>query len=150
MAINAAIEAMRAAHATELDRIAGIRCIYNGSLPSLEQHRHRWDSLQRSQHVSLGWFRGLAMVPFDDSRREILGRIFQGLNGYQPESYTGRVTLFRATVRPLLHSLSPDLGWSPVAKEVIVHRIPGDHNTILESAGMNRISELIAQSQNPW
>jgi thioesterase domain-containing protein len=85
-----------------------------------------------------------------DSHREILGRIFQGFNGYQPESYTGRVTLFRATVRPLLHSLSPDLGWSPVAKEVIVHRIPGDHNTILESAGMNRISDLIAQSQDPW
>jgi amino acid adenylation domain-containing protein len=84
-----------------------------------------------------------------DSRREILGRIFQGFNGYQPESYTGRVTLFRASVRPLLHSLSPDLGWSRVAREVIVHRILGDHNTILESAGMNRIGDLIAQSQNP-
>jgi thioesterase domain-containing protein len=85
-----------------------------------------------------------------DSRREILGRIFQGFNGYQPESYAGRVTLFRASIRPLLHSLSPDLGWSSVAKEVIVHRIPGDHNRILESAGMNRISDLINQSQNPW
>jgi thioesterase domain-containing protein/acyl carrier protein len=85
----------------------------------------------------------------NDSRGEILGRIFQGFNGYQPEPYTGRVTLFRASVRPLFHSLSPDLGWSRVAKEVIVHRILGDHNTILESAGMNRISDLIAQSQNP-
>ena len=43
--VNAAIEAMRAAHATELDRIAGIRRIYNGALPSLEARaiREGWN-----------------------------------------------------------------------------------------------------------
>jgi thioesterase domain-containing protein len=83
-----------------------------------------------------------------DDRREILGRIFQSFNGYQPESYAGRVTLFRASVRPLLHSLSPDLGWSSVAQEVVVYRIPGDHNTILESAGIDLISDLISSSED--
>ncbi|MFM8216386.1 MAG: hypothetical protein ACKN82_17355, partial [Pirellula sp.] len=43
--VNAAIEAMRSAHATELDRIAGIRSIYNGALPSLEARaiREGWN-----------------------------------------------------------------------------------------------------------
>ena len=43
--VNAAIEAMRSAHATELDRIAGIRRIYNGALPSLEARaiREGWN-----------------------------------------------------------------------------------------------------------
>jgi amino acid adenylation domain-containing protein len=81
-----------------------------------------------------------------DSRREILGRIFQGFHGYQPGSYAGRVTLFRASVRPLLQSLSPDLGWSSVAQEVIVHRVAGDHDTILEPVGMKRMCDLIIES----
>jgi hypothetical protein len=43
--VTAAIEAMRSAHATELDRIAGIRRIYNGALPSLEARaiREGWN-----------------------------------------------------------------------------------------------------------
>jgi len=82
-----------------------------------------------------------------EDRHEILSRIFQGFNAYRPEPYGDRVTLFRASVRPLLRSLSPDLGWSSVAREVLVHQVPGDHNTILEPAGLNRISDLIIQSQ---
>ena len=83
-----------------------------------------------------------------DDRHEILSRIFQGFNAYRPEPYGDRVTLFRASVRPLLHSLSPDLGWSSVTQKVRVHRIPGDHNTIIESAGLHRISDLILSSEN--
>ncbi len=83
-----------------------------------------------------------------DDRHEILSRIFQGFNAYRPEPYGDRVTLFRASVRPLLHSLSPDLGWSRVAQEVHVHQVPGDHNTIIEPAGLNRISDLILSSKN--
>lgn len=43
--VNAAIEAMRLAHATELDRIAAIRRIYNGALPSVEARaiREGWN-----------------------------------------------------------------------------------------------------------
>jgi hypothetical protein len=43
--VNAAIEAMRLAHATELDRIAAIRRIYNGTLPSVEARaiREGWN-----------------------------------------------------------------------------------------------------------
>lgn len=54
-----------------------------------------------------------------DDRHEVLSRIFQGFNAYRPEPYGDRVTLFRASVRPLLHNLSPDLGWSSVAQKAI-------------------------------
>ncbi|AMV35240.1 hypothetical protein VN12_24155 [Pirellula sp. SH-Sr6A] len=43
--VNAAIEAMRVAHAAELERIGAIRQIYNGTLPSLEARaiREGWN-----------------------------------------------------------------------------------------------------------
>ena len=65
-----------------------------------------------------------------------------------PEELASRLDKASHNVRPLLHSLSPDLGWSSVAQKVRVHRIPGDHNTIIESAGLNRISDLILSSEN--
>jgi phage major head subunit gpT-like protein len=48
--VTAAIEAMRSAHATELERIAGIRRIYNGTLPQLEARaiREGWN-LEKSE-----------------------------------------------------------------------------------------------------
>jgi acyl-CoA synthetase (AMP-forming)/AMP-acid ligase II/thioesterase domain-containing protein len=51
---------------------------------------------------------------------------------YVPKPYPGRVTLFRARTRPLLHLHGPDLGWKPLAAgglEITV--IPGNHETIL-------------------
>ncbi len=52
---------------------------------------------------------------------------------YTPKHYSGRLTLFRAGTRPLLHSLSADLGWSEwVTGGVEIHSIPGHHASILK------------------
>jgi thioesterase domain-containing protein len=56
------------------------------------------------------------------------------------------VTLFRAATRPLYRHLSPDLGWSGIATHVDVHPVPGDHETILRSASIERISKVIRES----
>ena len=51
---------------------------------------------------------------------------------YSPGPYSGRITVFRTTARPLLHSLEPDLGWSDVVGDrVTVESIPGEHELIL-------------------
>jgi thioesterase domain-containing protein/acyl carrier protein len=81
-----------------------------------------------------------------DYRRKVLGCIFQGFNDYEPKNYRGTVTLFRAVTRPLFHHLSPDLGWSKIAAHVDVHRVPGDHETILCSEQIEHISRIIRES----
>ncbi|MEI6527404.1 MAG: thioesterase domain-containing protein, partial [Planctomycetota bacterium] len=81
-----------------------------------------------------------------DHRRKVLGCIFQSFNDYKPKNYRGRVTLFRALVRPLFKCLSPDLGWSRIAAHVDVHRVPGDHETILHSAQIDCIGKVIRES----
>jgi thioesterase domain-containing protein/acyl carrier protein len=81
-----------------------------------------------------------------DYRRKVLGCIFQSFNDYEPKNYRGKVTLFRAVTRPLFHHLSPDLGWSKIAAHVDVHRVPGDHETILRSEQIERISRIIRES----
>ena len=82
----------------------------------------------------------------DDHRRKVIGCIFQSFNDYKPNNYRGRVTLFRAATRPLYHHLSPDLGWSRIAAHVDVHRVPGDHETILHTAPIEGISRIIRES----
>ncbi|MCE2784974.1 MAG: thioesterase domain-containing protein [Pirellula sp.] len=81
-----------------------------------------------------------------DYRRKVLGCIFQSFIDYEPKNYRGRVTLFRAVTRPLFHHLSPDLGWSKIATHVDVHRVQGDHDTILRSEQIERISRIIKES----
>jgi thioesterase domain-containing protein len=82
----------------------------------------------------------------DDHRRKVIGCIFQSFNDYKPKNYRGRVTLSRAVTRPLFHHLSSDLGWSKIAAYVDVHRVPGDHETILRSEQIERISRIIGES----
>jgi amino acid adenylation domain-containing protein len=81
-----------------------------------------------------------------DHRRKVLGCLFESFNDYKPKNYCGRVTLFRAATRPLYRHLSPDLGWSGIATHVDVHPVPGDHETILRSASIERISKVIRES----
>jgi thioesterase domain-containing protein/acyl carrier protein len=78
-----------------------------------------------------------------DGRRLVLGQLYQSVREYSPESYSGRVTLFRATTRPLFRALSPDLGWSQVAKNVEIHKVPGDHNSMLGSPAIDQISKVL-------
>jgi thioesterase domain-containing protein len=57
----------------------------------------------------------------------------QALREYTPKHYPGRLTLFRACTRPLLHSQSADLGWSEwVDGGIDVLSIPGHHASILK------------------
>jgi thioesterase domain-containing protein len=57
----------------------------------------------------------------------------RALREYTPKQYPGRLTLIRARTRPLLHSQSPDLGWSEwVTGGVEILSIPGHHASILK------------------
>ncbi|MFM9066251.1 MAG: hypothetical protein ACKOUR_02795, partial [Planctomycetota bacterium] len=54
------------------------------------------------------------------------------LRNHDPAPYPGKITLFRAAVRPLGESCTSDLGWSTRAEQVDAYEVPGNHETILQ------------------
>jgi thioesterase domain-containing protein len=70
---------------------------------------------------------------------------------YTPKHYPGRLTLFRARTRPLLHSQSADLGWSEwVRGGVEILSIPGHHASILKEPSVQVLaSHLQSAVDNP-
>ena len=51
---------------------------------------------------------------------------------YSPAPYRGKVTLFRAEVRPVVDATAADMGWSRLALGgVEIREVPGDHVDML-------------------
>jgi thioesterase domain-containing protein len=61
---------------------------------------------------------------------------------YTPKRYPGRLSLFRASTRPLLHSQHADLGWSEyVGGGVEILSIPGHHASILKEPSVQVLAK---------
>jgi amino acid adenylation domain-containing protein len=53
---------------------------------------------------------------------------------YTPQPYQGRIVVFQAMESPPGYQIAPKLGWEKIARnEVEVHKIPGNHTSIMES-----------------
>jgi thioesterase domain-containing protein/acyl carrier protein len=76
--------------------------------------------------------------------RSLVETNYRAWQSYVPRPYPGRVTLFRARSRPLLHSLALDLGWGEVAQGgVEIHVVNGQHWKIMIEPGVRTLSEQI-------
>jgi thioesterase domain-containing protein len=133
--------------AMNLPRWITVNCEVENRKATIEMAYRRIRYYQRMFHTL-----GKAKFQYDDElrssmrrdgRRLVLGQLYQSVRENSPESYSGRVTLFRATTRPLFRALSPDLGWSQFAKNVEIHRVPGDHNSMLGSPAVDQISQVL-------
>jgi amino acid adenylation domain-containing protein len=80
---------------------------------------------------------------YSQENDEALDRCFEGYQAYLPERYDGTITLFRADSRPLLHSLSADLGWKQFSNRVVVHRLRANHETIIQPPFATSIAMLL-------
>ena len=68
----------------------------------------------------------------------------RALREYTPKHYPGRLTLFRAVTRPLLHSQAADLGWSEwVTGGVEILSIPGHHASILKEPNVQVLARSL-------
>ena len=66
----------------------------------------------------------------------------RALREYTPKRYPGRLTLFRARTRPLLHSQRADLGWSEwVTGGIEILSIPGHHASILKEPNVQVLAK---------
>ena len=67
-----------------------------------------------------------------DFRRRVLQAQLEGMTGYRPGAYEGRLLLFRCRRQPLLSSHDPLLGWGAYARGgVEVVHVPGTHRGLL-------------------
>jgi thioesterase domain-containing protein len=122
-----------------------------GRLRTLKAHlRKIWDRGRRvltSQGREL-WKPDLADL-FDvdllpEEYRAMMEANLRAMREYVPRPYPGRLTLIRASVRPLLHSLQRDLGWSEWARGgVDVKSVPGHHWSILQEPNIQDLAHQL-------
>jgi thioesterase domain-containing protein len=99
------------------------------SVPALQRPAFLWRiatapfrSLYRSAYV--------AKLPSNVKR--VRKACLQAAKHYMPQSYSGRVILFRSNHKPLGQSIDPRAGWSTYAAEGLeIHEIEGNHENIL-------------------
>jgi thioesterase domain-containing protein len=73
----------------------------------------------------------------DSHRLQLIRSHFQAMEAYRPNAYHGRVTLFRATTRPLLSTFDPELAWKAITLGSLeVVNVPSSHE------GMFRIPHV--------
>ncbi len=81
---------------------------------------------------------------FPKNMHQVMRIHYQAGIHYKPREYHGRITLFRALSRPLLHSLEPDLGWGKIARGgVKVIATPGTHLSITQEPQVKILADKL-------
>ena len=74
------------------------------------------------------------------------------LNEYRTEPFNGRVTLFNAAEKDSALIPDPQYGWVGLAREIEVHEVPGNHDTMLTEPNVTalaqRLNECLIRAQN--
>ena len=79
-----------------------------------------------------------------DEFRKCMETNFKAFKSYSPGPYSGRLILFRAKMRPLLHGFTPDLNWRQVVTgDVEVIQIPGNHGSILQRPNVDVLATRV-------
>ncbi len=74
-------------------------------------------------------------------------RSLEMLDQYQPGPYTGRVSVLRAQVRPLVHQALPDLGWGRVVSGPIdVRELAGHHGNQFSEANIQQLATALSEA----
>lgn len=67
----------------------------------------------------------------------------QASRSYKPETYTGKLLLFRAEDQSFFGEESPDLGWGPFARDLAIHHVAGNHAGIMKASSASLVAREI-------
>jgi thioesterase domain-containing protein/acyl carrier protein len=81
-----------------------------------------------------------------DRAREVAEVHFEAYRQYVPKPYPGRVSVFVARRQALGCVFDDDLGWSAVARDVTVYKVPGRHSTILAEPYVSALAEKVREA----
>ena len=99
----------------------------------------------RLRRLAYGWWIRTGR-PWPRFLRNLRAIGYAAARNYHPRSYPGKVTLFRASHRPLGGTSEFFLGWDRVAEGGMeVHEIPGDHVTLLKEPGARLLAEALSR-----
>ncbi len=80
---------------------------------------------------------------FPEDQRKLWETHIRALIDYFPQSYPGKVTLFRSRGHALISSYDPQYGWGELAGQVEVQSVPGAHESILEEPHVRVLAEKL-------
>lgn len=88
---------------------------------------------------------GGGILPIDIAEREdLLDEVSErAARSYEPGRYSGKLLLFRAVDQSFFGETSPDLGWNPVARDLEIHHVPGNHMGIMKGPSASILARHI-------
>jgi thioesterase domain-containing protein len=101
--------------------------------------------LKRGQKLGGGYaIEGIMDVSrYQPAHKSFVNRLFQALFGYRPQSYSGEVVVYEATVKPLLYL--PQIGriWRQIAPQSEVVEIVGTHISMMHEPYVGALAKDI-------
>jgi thioesterase domain-containing protein len=67
------------------------------------------------------------------------------LKNYRTEPFDGRVTLFNAAEKDTALIPDPQYGWVGLAREIEVHEVPGNHDTMLTEPNVSALAQQLTE-----
>jgi len=64
---------------------------------------------------------------------------------YKPQTYSKRITLFKATEQSDAIGQNPSLSWSELANDIQVHHVPGNHLSLLKQPHVQILAQQLGQ-----
>ena len=88
---------------------------------------------------------GGGILPIDLAAREdFLDEVSErAARSYEPGRYSGKLILFRAVDQSFFGETSPDLGWTPFARDLEIHHVPGNHMGIMKGPSASILARHI-------
>jgi thioesterase domain-containing protein len=84
-------------------------------------------------------FMDLSRYPPD--QRSFMRRLYDALLDYTPKQYLGRVVVYEAKIKPLLHLPQVGKVWRKLAPQSIIACVDGTHLSLLRKAYVNALAE---------
>ncbi|CAM2070286.1 Amino acid adenylation domain-containing protein [Sulfidibacter corallicola] len=83
---------------------------------------------------------------FPEYRIDLMKRHFHAFSVYEPETYSGPLTLFRTRRQPLMSPQNKVLGWDAITgSEIDTHYVSGVHHEMLDSPHVDHLARLVTQ-----
>ena len=111
----------------------------------------RWNDVLESagahQRAAVRWLEKNLAFALPESVRERLAVLgADDLRPSSPQSYPGKIVLFRASDVVQISGTEPSLGWACVAKDgVVVEFAPGDHESMFRKPHLPRFGEMLTR-----
>jgi thioesterase domain-containing protein len=78
--------------------------------------------------------------------RKLVAYLERAADAYTPRRYGGKVLLFEPARAPAARLAGPVADWRALVPQASVHRVPGNHVTMLRDAGAQFIAERIGEA----